>query len=134
MKKIKILVVSLVLLSLAACIDAAPRSSTSRVTTSGIPQYQEIINNWTGKQVSSIIKYWGAPTKTFTIAGKEYIVYIDESTVTDPGVPGSRYRSGTSGYSYDVTDCTWTFEIRRGTIVGGNAVDARAGGCSRHAK
>ena len=89
---------------------------------------QKVINNWTGAPVIEIMNRWGAPTKSLTIAGKEYVVYIDESVITNSG---SRY---SGGYSYDITDCTWTFEIRRGFIVGGNAVDHREGGCNRHIK
>ena len=133
MKKLNALLVIIALLSVASCIDATPRDSTPRATP-GIPAYQRIINSGIGKPVTRLIDQWGPPARTFTLAGKEYIVYVFESTITQGGSPGSRFQSGTSGYSYDVTDCTYTFEIRRGTIVGGNAVDGRKGGCARRAE
>ena len=134
MKALKTLLVTVTLLSMVSCIDAAPRNTTPRGTTPQIPAYQEVVNSAIGKPVSRLISQWGPPTRTFTLAGKEYIVYVTESTITQGGSPGSRFQSGTSGYAYDVTDCTYTFEIRRGIIVGGNAVDGRAGGCNYRAK
>ena len=95
---------------LVSCIDAAPRDNTPKISAS-----QRKINNWTGYPVESIIKSWGAPDKTYTIAGKEYVVYVDEGTKSYLGAHGG-------GYSYDYVGCTWTWEISRGTIVGGNAV------------
>ena len=133
MKEFKSLLVTMVLLSMASCVDAGPRNSSPRTTPSGIPKYQEIINSAIGKPVSKLMAEWGPPAKTFRLAGKEYVVYIFDSTVSHPGT-SNRYGTGSSGYSYDVTDCTWTFEIRRGIIVGGNAVDGRKGGCARRSK
>ena len=133
MCNLKLLLLALLLPSLVSCIEAAPRAATPRDTTSGIHRSQQIINNWTGLLVEDLIRQWGPPVRTFRLAGKEYIVYVFESTITQGGSPGSRFQSGTGGYSYDVTDCTITFEIRQGRIVGGNWVDGRKGGCARRA-
>ena len=114
---------------MASCVDAGPRGSSPRTTASGIPKYQEIINSTIGKPVTRLIDQWGAPDKTFRIAGKEYLVYLNKSTITQPG-SSNRYGLSSGGYSYSVTDCTWNFEIRQGIVVGGNAVDGRAGGCN----
>ena len=130
MRHLKLLFLALLPMSLVSCVDAAPRAATPRDTTPKIPRYQQIINNWTGLLVEDLIREWGAPDKTFRIAGKEYIVYVNGSTITQPGSTGYYGMSGSSGYSYRVTNCTWTFEIRRGIIVNGNAVDGRKGGCA----
>ena len=111
MRKLKTLTLAVIFLIVAGCIDAAPRDRTPT-----IPWSQEVINDWTGKRVSSIITHWGAPTKSLTIAGKEYIVYVRTGTES-----GGSQRYG-SAYSYSYVGCTWTWEIRNGIIVGGNAV------------
>ena len=111
MQQVKILVLTVIMLGTTACIDAAPRDRTPR-----IPESQRLISTWIGKPVSRMITRLGAPTKTFAIAGKEYLVY--EYTGTRSG--GSQ-RYG-SAYSYSYVGCTWTWEIRNGIIVGGNAV------------
>ena len=130
MEKLKFLLVTMVLLTVLGCVDAASRETTPRSNTSGIPHYQGVINSWTGKLVSSIITHWGPPDKTLNIAGKEYIVYekwTDETFVT-PGSSGY-YNHGLGGrasssYVKSVLECTYTFEIRRGIIVGGNVTGA----------
>ena len=127
MQNFKTLLLVSALSSLVSCVDAASRNAP-RDTTPTLPGGQRIVNGWIGGSVTEMIEKLGAPTKTFMVAGKEYIVYVYTSTVTDPGGPGSVYRSGTGGYSYKVTDCTYTFEIRRGIIVGGNAVGSN---CNR---
>ena len=112
MKNFKIALLLSVLFGLVSCIDAAPRNTTPK-----IPWSQEVINAWVGRPVSRILSSpnWGGPDKSYTISGKEYVVYV--MTGTQSG--GSR-RYG-SAYSYTYVDCTWTWEIRNGIIVGGSA-------------
>ena len=111
MKMLKALLLPFVLFGVTSCIDAAPRDTTPK-----IPWRQELINDWTGKAVSRIIAKWGAPDKSLHIAGREYVVYVDEGTRS-----GGSQRYG-SAYSYSYVGCTWTLEIKNGIIVGGNAV------------
>ena len=113
MRDLKIVFLPVVLFGLVSCIGAEPRSTAPEV-----PHSQRVINSWIGKPVSRILASpdWGGPTKTFTISGKEYLVY--EYTGTRSG--GSQ-RYG-SAYSYSYVGCTWTLEIKNGIIVGGNAV------------
>ena len=115
MQKFKTLVLSLVLLIPTACIDAAPRGAVSRDTSPKISHSQSVINSYIGERVSELIRHLGAPTKSLHISGKEYIVYVREGTRS-----GGSQRYG-SAYSYSYVGCTWTWEIFRGTIVGGTA-------------
>ena len=112
MKMLKALLLPLVLFGVVSCIDAAPRDTTPK-----IPWSQEVINAWVGRPVTRLLSSpnWGAPTKTYTISGREYVVY--EFTGTQSG--GSQ-RYG-SAYSYTYVGCTHTWEIRNGIIVGGSA-------------
>ena len=113
MIKLNALVLTAALLSLAGCVDVVSRDNTPR-----IPEYQRIINDWHGHPVSELMSKWGPPDRVFTTGGKEYHVHEITSTVRGTA---SRYSSyGTS--SYQVLDCTYTFEVLRGIIVGGNAV------------
>ena len=116
MKNLKVAVLSLIVFGVVSCIDAAPRDAAPRDTRPKIPWSQEVINSWIGASVTKIIKHWGAPDKTYTISGKEYVVYVNEGSYSHPG---GRF---SSGYSSSYVGCTVTFEIRNGTIVGGNAV------------
>ena len=113
MKNFKIWFLPVVLFGVVSCIDAEPRNAAPK-----IPWSQEVINAWVGRPVTRILSSpnWGAPTKTYTISGKEYVVYVNEGSYSHPG---GRF---SSGYSSSYVGCTVTFEIRNGTIVGGNAV------------
>ena len=111
MKVLNVSLITICLLSVAGCIDAAPRDTTPRVAHS-----QRVINVSIGKPVTRLIDQWGAPTKSYTISGREYVVYVEEGTRSG----GSR-RYG-SAYSYSYVGCTWTWEIKNGIIVSGNAV------------
>ena len=110
MRRLKLFMLFLIVVGEVSCVDATPRASTPKISPT-----QEMINSWLGVPVTRIIADWGAPTKTYTISGKEYVVYVDEGTKSYLGAHGG-------GYSYDYVGCTWTWEISRGTIVGGNAV------------
>ena len=121
MKNLKVAVLSLIVFGVVSCIDAAPRDAAPRDTRPKIPWSQEVINSWIGASVTKMIKSgdWGAPTKTYTISGKEYVVYVREGSYSHPG---GRF---SSGYSSSYVGCTWTWEIRNGRIVGGSAAGGR---------
>ena len=70
MKELKTLLATMTLLSMASCIDAAPRNPTQRAATSGIPHYQEVINSGIGKPVTRLIDQWGPPVRTLRIGGR----------------------------------------------------------------
>ena len=113
MRNLKIGLLPVVLLGLASCIDAAPRNTAPK-----IPWSQEVTNAWVGRPVTRLLSSpnWGAPTKTYTISGREYVVYVREGTVVSRG---SQY---SGGYAYNYVGCTWTWEIKNGIIVSGNGV------------
>ena len=110
MQHLKALLLSSLLASLLSCVDAAPRDTTHRISHS-----QGVINSWLGSYAATMLKSkdWGAPTKTYTISGREYIVYVRNY---------NRWTSGRTGStSYDYVGCTWSWEIRDELIVGGSA-------------
>ena len=119
MKALKTLLLTIVLLNMVSCIDAAPRDSGPKISYS-----QSVINDWIGKPVTRIMAKWGAPDRVFTTGGKEY--HVHESTYTVRGTISRYSNYGTSSYQY--VGCTWTFEIKNGIIVGGSAVGQECDG------
>ena len=132
MKNFKLACLPMILVGVTSCIDAAPRETTQS-TPSGIPPYQRVVNGWIGDTATEMIKQWGPPDQSLRIAGKEYIVYEKWTSEGYQSPSYSRYYYGynrpSTSFSSRTLECTFTFEIRQGIIVGGNVT-----GANKHSK
>ena len=104
MKNFKIVLLPVILLGVASCVDAEPRSTTP--TTPKISYSQQVINNAIGKPVTRLINQWGPPDRSFRTGGKEYLVYEvwTSGTYVTPGTSGYYGMSGTPSSSHQFRD------------------------------
>lgn len=102
-------------------------------TTAG---YEKLLNEWLGKEESSLVSSWGPPQGLYVSPdGHRILTYVDERTLVIPGytAPSTTYVTGQSfgntfsgiatTYNYSVPPsamqfrCQTNFTIREGRVV-----------------
>lgn len=97
----------------------------SCATTAG---YEKILDRWIGSDEISLVRSWGAPSRTYETGGSRFLGYVTQHDIYLPGTPATYTTTvvgttaittpvmGTPGYSM-TTSCNTTFEIVGGKVA-----------------
>lgn len=95
-------------------------------TTAG---YQKLLSGWVGSDEVSLVRKWGPPLRSHTVADRRFLVFESRSELVLPEVPPSYQTSvkGNKAYTTFVAGspasvvsyvCMTTFEMKAGRVVG----------------
>lgn len=94
-------------------------------TTAG---YEKVLNSWIGADEISLVRAWGAPSRSYETAGSKFLGYTTQHDIFLPGTPMTYTTTmvgvttittpvaGTPGYAM-TSSCLTTFEIVDGKVV-----------------